>query len=160
MSTAIITIVIGVAVAAFVVYRQVIARPVRERSAARFVLILGVIGVIEMANAAKGHSLPTRAVVLVVIGLVLAAGLGALRAVTMRVWRNPDGVAWRRGTPLTIALWVVSVAAHVVLDLFAGHSAVAKSFTAASIWLFLALTLGVQREIIRARAGRIPANAM
>jgi hypothetical protein len=156
VSTALVTnIVIGLAVAAFVIYRQVIPRPVRERSAARLVLVLGVIGIVEMVQAAKGHSVPARAVVLVVIGLALAVAFGALRAVTMRVWRDPDGVAWRRGSALTITLWIISLAAHIALDLSAGHSSVAKSFTSASIWLFLALTLGVQREIIRARAARI-----
>ena len=55
-SKEIIYIVIGVAVVALVIVRQLRTRPVRETSAARFTLILGVIGIIALYNAWKGHT--------------------------------------------------------------------------------------------------------
>jgi hypothetical protein len=158
MSASLVTnIVIGVAVVALLIVRQMSTRRVREDSAVRLVLILGVIGVVQMVDAAKGHTLPSRAVLVVVVGLLLAVVFGAVRAVTVRIWRDPSGIAWRRGTPWTAALWVVSLAAHFGLDALAGDSSVAKSFVSASILLYLALTLGVQREVLRARAAHLPA---
>jgi hypothetical protein len=158
MSANLVTnIVIGVAVVALLVVRQMSTRRVREDTAFRFMLILGVIGIVLMVDAAKGHPLPARAVLVVVAGLVLAVLLGAVRALTVRIWRDPSGVAWRRGTGWTAALWIVSLAAHLGLDPLAGDSSVAKSFVSASILLYLALTLGVQREVLRARAARLPA---
>jgi hypothetical protein len=159
MSANLVTnIVIGVAVVALVIVRQMSTRRVREDSSLRLTLILGVIGIVLMVQAVKGHTLPSRAVVVVVVGLVLAVVLGAARALTVRIWRDPSGTAWRRGTPWTAALWVVSLAAHVGLDPLAGDSSVAKSFVSASILLYLALTLGAQREVLRARAARLPAT--
>lgn len=60
-NNALIDIVIGAAVVGLLVARQMRARPVREGSAARISVILGVIGLIELSDAAKGHSVGTRA---------------------------------------------------------------------------------------------------
>ena len=61
----------------------------RERTAARLVLILGVIGVVEMVNAAKGHHLGPATIGWIAVGLVIGAasarpgrrrlGCGAMR---------------------------------------------------------------------------------
>ncbi len=148
-------VVIGIAIVGLLVYRQLTARPVRERNAARLVLILGVIGVIEMVQAAKGHHIGSATIGWIALGLVIGASLGALRAMTMRIWRDDAGVAWRRGSVLTGALWIVSLAAHFGLDALIDHSTTAKSLGSADILLYLAVTLGVQREVIRARAAAI-----
>jgi hypothetical protein len=159
VSAALVTnIVIGAAVVGLIIVRQIRTRPVREDSAARLMLILGVIGVIDMVNTAKGHSIPARVIGLLAVGLVLALVFGALRALSVQIWRDPAGVAWRRGTSLTIVLWVFSLAAHFGIDFLAGSSSTAKSLASASILLYLAITLGVQRELIRWRAARVLAS--
>jgi hypothetical protein len=151
-------IVIGVAVVALVIYRQGVTRPVRERSAARLVLILGIIGVVEMVNASKAHHLGPSTIGWIVVGLLIGAGLGAARAATTRVWRDANGTAWRRGSVLTAALWIVSLAAHFGIDALIDHSTTAKGLGSADILLYLAVSLGVQREVIRLRAARVPAG--
>jgi drug/metabolite transporter superfamily protein YnfA len=75
-------IVLGVAVLALLIYRQLQARPVNA-SGLRIVAILGIIGVIETAQSLpKNHAGPTYAA----IGgsLVLAAFFGALQASAVR----------------------------------------------------------------------------
>ena len=152
-----VNILIGVAVVLLLIARQFRARPARETSAARFILILGVIGIVECANAAKGHQLSSETVALVVGGLVVAAAFGWVRALSMRVWRAADGVAWRQGTWVTAILWVASLAAHLGIDVVVDGTTDIKGFSSATILLYLAVTLGVQRELVRARAARIPA---
>ena len=115
-SSEITNIVVGAVIVGVLVARQVRTRPVRENSAARLVLILGVIGVIELFNTIKGRSLGTATVAWVVGSLIVGAGLGGLRALTVKVWRQPDGSAWRKGTVATAALWVVSLAAHLAME--------------------------------------------
>jgi hypothetical protein len=151
-------IVIAVAVVGLLIYRQLKIRPVRERTAARLVLILGVIGVVEMVDAAKGHSLSAQTFGWLALGIAVGAGLGAARAVSVQVWRDDSGVAWRRGTVLTAGLWIVSLAAHFGSDALVDHSTTAKGLGSASILLYLAVSLGVQRELIRWRAARLPAG--
>lgn len=151
-----VNILIAVVVVVLLVVRQLRARPARETSAARFVLILGVIGIVESASVAKGHRLSSETLSLVVGGLVVAAAFGWARAVSMRVWREADGAAWRQGTVLTAFLWIVSLAAHLGIDVVVDGTTDIKGFSSATILLYLAVTLGVQREIVRARAARIP----
>ena len=79
------------------------------------------------------------------------AGLGAIRAATVRIWRAQDGSAWRQGTMLTAALWLISLAAHLALDTIIDHASRIAALGTSSILLYLAVTLGVQREIVRRR---------
>ena len=157
--SAVTNIVIGVAVVALLIFRQLSARRVREQTAARLVAILGVIGIVEMVQAAKGHHIGATTIAAIAAGLVLGAGLGAARALTVRIWRDAGGIAWRQGSLLTAGLWIISLAAHFGIDALIDHSTTAKGLGSADILLYLAVSLGVQREVTRARAARVEAVA-
>ena len=147
-------IVIAVVVVVLLVANQLRTRPVREGSAARIVLVLGVIGLVELVNAAKGNTVGGATVAWIVGSLLVGATLGAVRAVTVRVWRAPDGSALRRGTVATAVLWAVSLGAHLAMEAGIDHSTAVVGLGSSSLLLYLALTLGVQREVVRWRAGR------
>ena len=147
-------IAIGVAVVVLLVANQLRTRPVREGSAARIVLVLGVIGVIELVDATKGRTVGPTTVAWIVASLLIGAALGAVRALTVRIRRAPDGSALRQGTVATALLWVVSLGAHLALEAAIDHSTKIVGLGASSLLVYLALTLGVQREVIRRRAGR------
>jgi hypothetical protein len=123
------------------------------------VLILGIIGIVEMVQAAKGHRVGASTIAWIAVGLAVGAGLGVLRARSVRIWRDDAGVAWQRGTLLTGGLWIVSLAAHFGLDALIDHSTTATSLGSADILLYLAVSLGVQRELVRMRAAKIGADA-
>ena len=86
------------------------------------------------------------------VSLMAGAGLGAIRAATVRIWRAQDGSAWRQGTMLTAALWLVSLATHLALDGIIDHFSRISALGTSTILVYLAVTLGVQREIVRRRA--------
>ncbi|MBO0787529.1 MAG: hypothetical protein J2P33_15800, partial [Actinobacteria bacterium] len=90
--------------------------------------------------------------------LVLAAGFGALRAVTVRLWLA-DGQVWSRGGWLTAALWIAALAAHLGYDELVARGHGQASVGAATVLLYLAVTLGIQRVIVLQRARRLPAPA-
>jgi hypothetical protein len=93
---------------------------------------------------------------LIAFGLVLAAGFGAWRALTVKVWRSGDGSAWRQGTAATAGLWIAAIATHIVIDVIIGQTDKgAAGVASASILLYLAVSLGAQREVLRARAARL-----
>jgi NAD/NADP transhydrogenase beta subunit len=152
-NTAVIDVAVGVAVVALLVARQMRARPVREGSAARISAVLGIIGLVELSDASKGHSLGTAPVVWIVVSLLVGGGLGAARAFSTKVWRLPDGSAMSQGTVVTAVLWVVSLAAHLAMEVGIDHSTKIVGLGASSLLLYLAVTLGVQREVLRRRAG-------
>lgn len=151
--TAVIDIVIGVAVVGLLLACQMRPRPVREGSAARFSVILGIIGLIELSDATKGHSVGTGPVAWIVASLVVGGALGAARAYSAKTWRLQDGSAMSQGTVVTAVLWVVSLGAHLAMEVGIDHSTKIVGLGASSLLLYLAVTLGVQREVLRRRVG-------
>jgi len=153
-TTTIVSILVGVAVAALLVVRQLRAQPVNTNF--RLPLILGIIGLIEVTNyLQKGHG-GTKVIAALAGSLVLAAVLGAARAATVHLWMR-DGQPWRKGTWLTGVLWVLSLAAHFGLDYLLDPHSPNGGVGGASILLYLAITYTIQRLIVQARAQRIPA---
>lgn len=78
-------IVIGVAVLALLIYRQLRTRPVNA-SGLRVVAIIGVIGLIETYQFLQQHRAGAVTYAALLGSLALAAGFGVLRAVTVRIW--------------------------------------------------------------------------
>lgn len=147
-------IAIGLLVVGLLLTRQPQPRLAKESSSVRLVAILAVFGVIETRNAIGAHTVPVTALAWLGLSLVAGAGMGAIRAATVRVWRAEDGSALRQGTVLTAALWLISLAVHLGLDGVIDHTSRIPLGTS-SILLYLAVTLGAQREIVRWRAARL-----
>jgi hypothetical protein len=151
-------LIIGLAVVALLVSRQLMARRLNDNY--RLSVILAVIGLVQFVNFLKSVHGPhddDRIIVAVVGSLLLAAVLGAARAQTVRVWRQDDGQLMRRGTWLTAVLWIVSLAAHLGYDeLVAGHIAGNNGGNVgdATIVLYLVVTLAVQQFLLLARVKR------
>ncbi|MEU5257317.1 hypothetical protein [Amycolatopsis sp. NPDC021455] len=147
-----VNIVVGLAVLALLVWRQTRKRTVREDSRPVVLVILLVLGILQLTTYLKGVSATASVITLLVVTLLLGAGFGAVRAWSVRLWRE-DGQLWRQGNWLTVALWLVGFAVHIGLDaLFDG---VAHGLGAGSILLYLAVSLGVQRLFVQSRAGRL-----
>jgi hypothetical protein len=154
-STTLVSIVVGVAVAALLVVRQLRAQPVSANL--RLPLILGIIGLIEVTNYLQKNHLGGTALAALAGSLVLAAVLGAARAATVHLWLR-DGQPWRQGTWLTGLLWFVSLAAHFGLDYLIDPHSPNGGVGGASILLYLAITYTIQRLIVLARTRRIPVS--
>jgi uncharacterized membrane protein len=150
-------LVIGVAVLGLLIYRQLVARPVRANQ--RLVLILLVIGLIEAVQYLQRVHTGAAVVIALVGSLVLAAVFGAARAATVSIWMQ-DGQPWSRGNLLTAALWVAALAAHLGYDYLIGQHKDIGNLGDATVLLYLAVSLAVQRVIVSARAQRLdPAPA-
>ena len=95
-----VDILIGLAVLAFVLVRQLQARPVRDN--ARLPLILLVIGVVELVKFLQHGHHGTGVVIALAGSLVIAAVFGAIRAATVHVWgaqRIPGASPQNAGAP-------------------------------------------------------------
>ena len=103
-------VILGVAVLALLIYRQLRTRPVNA-SGLRVIAVLAIVGVVETSEfLQQNHG---GAVTYAAIGgsLVLAAIFGALRAATVRIWLQ-DGQPWSKGSWLTASLWIVALACN------------------------------------------------
>jgi len=146
-------IVLGVAVLALLIYRQLVARPVNA-SNLRILAILGVIGVVQTAQFLGQNHSGALTYGLLAGSLVLAAAFGVLRAATVRIW-IAGGQAWSRGNWLTACLWVAAVAAHLGYDALVAHGHGDRGLGSATVVLYLAISLGFQRIIVQQRARRL-----
>jgi hypothetical protein len=149
----VVDVILGLAVLALLIYRQLAARPVNA-SALRLIAILAVIGLVQTYQfLSKGHDHP---LTFAALGgsLVLAAIFGALRAGTVRVWVD-DGQAWSQGNWVTAVLWIASLIAHLGYDVLVVHGPGAQGLGTATIVLYLAVTLGFQRALVFRRAHRL-----
>ena len=148
-------LVVGIAVLALFLSRQLVTRRLSESY--RLSIILAAIGIYEFAQFLSGHPHDDGGIAVAVAGsLVLAAGFGAVRALTVRVWRE-NGQLLRRGTWLTALLWILSLAAHLGYDyVVAGHITGKNGGNVgnATIILYLVVTLTVQRFILLNRVAR------
>ena len=156
-SGSVASLAVGVLVLGLLITRQVTTRRLRENY--RVVLILAVIGVVEFVNYLKGHPVggDTRITLAVAGSLVIAAVMGVLRALTVRVWRE-NGQLLICGSWLTGVLWVVAVGAHLGYDyLVIGGGKDGTAVGNATILLYLVASLGVQRFVLLTRASRMEA---
>jgi hypothetical protein len=140
-----LSLAVGLAVLALLIFRQVRRRQVRAGNRAYTLpLVLAVIGVLDLNSVNTHHPLTTVQWVHLALSLVVfGIGFGALRAFTLRIWRE-NGVLWRQGNWLTVVLWLVAVAGHSLLD---GLGLVGS----ASLLLYLGVTLATQRIVMLTR---------
>jgi hypothetical protein len=163
MSSASITsLVIGVAILAALVVRQLRTRRLRENY--RLMIILGIIGLVEFADFLKNHTgIDDPKIVVAIVGsLVLAAVFGVVRALTVKIWRE-SGQLLMKGSWLTGVLWAVAVAAHLGYDYLIVGSSAGKNSTAlgnSTVLLYLVVSLTVQRFILLSRASRMDAAGL
>jgi hypothetical protein len=147
-----VDLLIGLAVLALILYRQLQARPVRDNM--RLPLVLAVIGVVELVQF-LGHGHHGAGVIVALAGsLVIAAVFGAIRAATVRVWLD-GGQAWRQGTWLTAVLWIVSLGVHLGYDYLVDGKGAQAGLGSAALLLYFGVTFTIQRLILQARAQRM-----
>ncbi len=147
-----VNLLIGLAVLALLVYRQLQVRPVRANF--RLPLILAVIGVIQLSQFLKNDHHTGTVFAALAGSLALAAITGAIRAMTVRVWIQA-GQALRQGSWITAVLWVVSLGAHLGYDYLVDGKGSQAGLGTASLTLYFAVTYTIQRFILQAKAQRI-----
>lgn len=155
------SIVIGVAVLALVIYRQLRTTAVTPRRTYVIPLIFAVYGIGLVVGQDHGRFLDpahtSLSAVLLAGELAAAVLLGVLRAVTVTVWRDPDGTTWRRGNGWTVAAWIVSVLVRVGFAAGGGYLGVHSS--TGMIMVFVAVTLLAQNLFVEWRGRNLPITA-
>ncbi|MHB1575885.1 MAG: hypothetical protein ACYCX9_05140 [Candidatus Dormibacteria bacterium] len=140
------SLVLGLAVLVLLLYRQLRERPVRASPILPIVLL--VFGFVELTSFARAHPLTAEESGLLGLSLlVFAVGLGAVRAWTVRLFVD-GGRLMRKGSWVTVLLWLVAVGLHLGVDAVNGVGE-------ASLLLYLGLTLGTQQLVVQWRAQKL-----
>jgi hypothetical protein len=150
--SAVLNALLVLAAVGWVLYRQTIARPVVARRLMILPGILAVIGVAAVSHVDNGN-LSATAILYLAVDLVASITLGALRGCFVRVFER-DGVLWRQGGAVTIALWVVSIGIRIVVAVLAANAGVGN-VSSASLELALGVTLLAQNGVVALRGSRL-----
>ncbi|MGW2366696.1 hypothetical protein ACWCZ5_14080 [Streptomyces sp. NPDC001667] len=146
-------------VVGLVVRQQLRTRPVRRYGSLITPAVFGVLGIsgiaFGIASVVKDRPLTALPVALLVASLAVAAGLGAARSRTVRVWRGPQGEVLRKGTAATTGLWLASAGVHFGLGLWIDHAAGTGVLGVASLYAYLAIGVGTQNLLVRGRAAAL-----
>lgn len=163
MSTQLVlNILLAVLVLCWVLYRQLQAKPIKERNPFALMLILGVIGLFQIFQLTAKVEISAIGYAALVLGLLTGAAFGWLRGRLVHLWRADDGTLMRQGNWVTIVLWVVGIAVHLGIDWAgvalspSGQTAGAEALGTTGIMLYLAVALAAQRF---ATLARIPASS-
>jgi hypothetical protein len=141
------SILVGVVVLAWFVYRQYQGRFVSARSNLLVPAILLVVGLYEAASAHIAWSTGTLA--LVGGTMVLTAVLGVVRGWAIRL-SVVEGYLYQRGGALSLGLWAVSIGVRVLVEVLAGGTAVAPAMQA-TLMLSLGVSLAAQAAVLMTR---------
>jgi hypothetical protein len=145
------TVVIGAVLVLFIIYRQLVRRPVEGRQLVVLPLVLAVLGLYNLNRQPPAAS---AAVIALVASLATAVVLGLARGLSMRVWQDAGSVL-RQGAPITAALWIIAIALRIAIGAIAHRAGVAQSVTFGELPLFLGVTLAAQNLVIWMRAQTI-----
>ena len=150
-------LILAVLLLGFILWRQLQPRQVREDSPYRLMLVLAVIGVVDLLGFADDHHVTVLAWTLLGASLLLGAFFGMMRGALVPIWRR-DGVIVRQGNAVTVVLWVVGIAVHVLADmLINGVDRSASGAGADTILLYLGIALAAQRIVTMSRARHVAA---
>jgi hypothetical protein len=143
--------VLVLALVGFVLYRQTIARPVVARQLVVLPAILIIIGISAISHVDHGH-LSSTATTYLAIDLVTSLALGAVRGCFVHVYSR-DGVMWRQGGRVTIALWLVAIGVRVVIGILASNAGVG-SVSDAALEAAFGLSLLGQNAVVALRGSQ------
>lgn len=151
------SIVVGLVVLGWILYRQLQARPVREERPYLLMVVLGALGLVETQQFLADKHLAPGAYIVLVVSLAVGMGIGFVRGWLVHIWRV-DGVLTRQGNGATVVLWLVGLAIHLGIDVVLGAvESDARGLGLASLWLYLALALAAQRYAVLRRARTLSA---
>ncbi|AMM19720.1 hypothetical protein AX769_05630 [Frondihabitans sp. PAMC 28766] len=139
-------VVIGLALVAYLVYRQLRWTGIDRGSIWRLPIVLGIIGVINLSSMSKGTVVGAPDIAFIGIELVIAVVIGLMmgKLTTFRTAARPDSkgrVIEARSGRAGAALWVVLILVRVGLDVLGGVMG-AHLLTATGVIL---LTVAVSR---------------
>ncbi|URZ17487.1 hypothetical protein [Clostridium felsineum] len=141
-------LIIGILLILLIFYNQIRVRQVRQDMKLTLPIIMFILGVLNFKSYISTNSLTTMALLSIAISFsVLAFGMAAIRAYTVKLWSD-NNIIYRKGTWLTIVLWIISIALHIILNKI-GHIGQSTSL------IYFAITFTVQSFIVQNRVKRM-----
>lgn len=136
-----------IAIAAYVIGRQLLGEPLRGKRVILLPAVLAVIGATRLGG--PGRPVEPKDVALLLAGGLIAAAVGLGQGAMMRL-SSRDGGLWGRMPPRGLWLWAALVGSRVVITVLAGALGAHVAASSAPILLMLGVNrLGQAAMIVR-----------
>ena len=96
---------------------------------------------------------------LIVVGLALSFVVGLVRGRYTQIWVDDAGVAWSKGTALTVGLFIGLIAVKFGLGVMAAILNIDDGASFGEVLVMIAIMIAVQAEIVHRRALALLASA-
>ena len=137
------------ALVGYSIYRQTQVAPVTGPGRFKMAIIYGIVG-LAVGGFAAPHGVA--AVVVLSISALLSVVVGLARGRLTRMWMGEDGVIYRQGTVLTVALFIGLVVVKFGLGALAYVDHINEGGGFGEIMVMIAIMIGVQAELVWQRA--------
>jgi hypothetical protein len=148
-SMSVLEIVAVIAIVAYVIGRQLIGEPLRGRRLMVLPAILVVVGATSLVG--HGQHLVTSDIVIITIGGVVAAAIGAVQGSRMRLEAR-NGTLWGQMPVSSLWLWLALVISRVIMIVVASNIGAHIAAGAAPILLTLGINRLAQAAVVAPRA--------
>src|SRR5436309_9373658 len=119
-----VTIIIAALLVVFIIYQQLRTRPINPRQLIALPVVLAVLGLFNLQQ----HPLTAAGASALVASVVTAVLFGLARGMTTQTWWA-NGVLMRKGTTVTLLLWIAGIALRLVIGVVARRGGVPISVT-------------------------------
>lgn len=152
MSQYAVTILIAALLLVFIIYQQLRTRPINPRQLVVLPAFLAFLGIVNLNQ----HP-PSSAAAATVLGVSVVTALvfGVARGITTQIWWS-EGQLLRKGSTVTLLLWIVGIGLRLVVAVVARREGVANNVTTGEIPFFLGVTLAAQNLVIWYRGQETP----
>lgn len=126
-----------------------------------FILLLLGAGSVIPQLAPKSAPVHLHGIDYLVLGtdLALSVVIGSVRGFTVLIYPK-DGTTWYRYGPVTVLLWLLSIALRTALGIIGARHGAQPLVTSGVVLLMFGLTLLIQNSLVAARAARSLAPAI
>jgi hypothetical protein len=145
-----LTIVMVIAAIGYVLWSRMQGRPLKAKRLLVLPAILVVIGISDLTGSSAPH-LTSLDVSFLVASVSLSAILGAARGATIHLYPQ-GGELWQRYRPSTVGLWLVLIAAKIVLAAVAHGAGAANGAGTSTLLLSLGVSLLGEAATVAPRA--------
>jgi hypothetical protein len=145
-----LTIVLVFAAVGYVLWSRMQGRPLKLRRLIVLPVILAILGITDLTGSSAPHLTP-KDIAFLLISVAISALLGAARGATIQIYPN-RGELWQRYRGNTVGLWIVLIAAKIVLLAIASPAGASAGGGTNTLLLSLGVSLLAEAAIVGPRA--------
>lgn len=145
-------LVVIVALVIYAIWKQTQVSEVRSKGRFKLAIIYGIVGIV-VGGISSPHG--TAAITMFIISVLLSLVIGVARGLLTRIWVDASERVFRKGTALTVGLFVALIVAKFALGTVASLQHIQDDASFGEIMIMMAIMVAIQAEIVWRRGSAL-----